>query len=236
LGLSITAIVLQCLQWACVHGGWLKVKCSVFRVGVAQRGMANESKSFLWPQIRFVTAFIVLVLCIWCLSRLLQHLEYLVPTGGNVTYLCQVAGNTLWSHMAWEFPYQFGDLVNGSICATYITVSSINILFVMWLSLWFNCMPICAISWVISSWSISFRWICCAFVCLILLAFCWRVENPGVYLGWFSDNGNAQNDGQMFFHKMIGLFFLRAEFFVIKIPACNLFDGRVMEYIWHQNG
>ena len=61
-------------------------------------------------------------------------------------------------------------------------------------------------------------------------------RNPGVYLGWFSDNGNAQNDVQMFFHKMIGLVFLRAEFFVIKIPACNLFDGRVMEYIWHQNG
>jgi len=129
--------VLQCLQWACVHGGWLKVKCSVFRVGVAQRGMANEFKSFLWPQIRFVTAFIVLVLCIWCLSRLLQHLEYLVPTGGNVTSArlkvkCSLC-NTLWSHMAWEL-YQFGDLVNGSICATYITVSSINILFVMWLT------------------------------------------------------------------------------------------------------
>ena len=45
--------------------------------------------------------------------------------------------------------------------------------------------------------------------------------------------------GKCFFSQGDWSSFLRAEFlffFVIKIPACNLFDGRVMEYIWHQKG
>ena len=38
--------------------------------------------------------------------------------------LCRVAGNTVWSHVACEFPYRFGNLANCYTLVTYLHISN----------------------------------------------------------------------------------------------------------------